>query len=71
MKTVIDYSKLEGQNKIDTALGDCRGYLEDKFDQVCDVIRDIQDKDQGLMMLSFVGIEGYPASVLYDYVHGA
>lgn len=45
MKQTISYKHLEGDAKVNKALDDCRFYLGDKFDQVCDVLRDVQDKD--------------------------
>lgn len=67
MKYTIDYSSLEGQAKVDKAVADCRFWLGDKFDYVVDAIEPYS-VDMRVSMLSFAGIEGYPAHALAVWV---
>ena len=67
MKYTIDYSSLEGQAKVDKAVADCRFWLGDKFDYVVGVLEDF-DVGTRVDMLSFAGIEGYPAHALAVWV---
>jgi len=67
----IDYSKLEGQSKIDTAIADIKSFLGiKKFKEVTGLVKECKPPMTGEhfeMMVSFAGIQGYPAQAWAEH----
>lgn len=78
MKQTIDYSKLEGQEKHDKAIADCKWYLGDEsyekvINSIMDYINEDEDGDNKHLremvinsMAMFLPISGYPLQAMYD-----
>lgn len=69
MHHTIDYSPLEGEEKKKKALKDVRQWLvtAHRFNQVARAAAKIDTEDGAHLALSFAGIQGYPATVLWEY----
>jgi len=75
MSHTVDYSKLAETERYNKAIEDCRFYLNDSFEKVIaaikETISEIDDENKLDMVvrfhLSFIGIQGYPVTVLIEY----
>lgn len=72
MHTTTNYTKLEGQAKIDAAVEDIREYLGTK--KFNDFIQQLKEGQftfyQVMIACSIGGIQGYPVNALFIHVYG-
>lgn len=68
MKTMRDYSKLEGKEKKAAAIQDCIDYLGDeRFNNLVLAIgKEIKTKEQLAFYCEFAGIQGYPVEAIWS-----
>jgi hypothetical protein len=65
----VDYEGMPEEAKKVKALNDCRDYLGDEHFQRL-VVECRKEARQGVMVFSLIGIEGYPARALQEYIWG-
>ncbi len=69
----VDYSELEGAEKVDAAVADARSYVGDdrKFETIlmvaASLVAGTANMGQARMVMSFAGIQGYPVIALCEY----
>ena len=66
----MNYESMTPVEKHNAAIVDCVNYLgESRFNQICDHIKEYPDMtlDELHFVLSFVGIQGYPVTAIYNH----
>lgn len=71
MKQTIDYSSLTGEAKRQKAIDDCTFFLgEDHYNKCITIIaqslKEGTTPSQAANLLSFTGVQGYPATVMVE-----
>ena len=66
----VNYESMTPAEKHNAAIADCKDYLgESRFNEICARIKKCPNMtlDQLRMALSFVGIQGYPVTAIYNH----
>ena len=66
---IVNYESMTPVEKHNAAIADCKDYLgESRFNEICARIRkNPMTLDELHIALSFVGIQGYPVTAIYNH----